>query len=164
MATLHLICGTISSGKTTYARRMMAEKPALLLSVDEVTLALAGVIPPDRHDAATDGVKQYLMAKAREALAADLDVIFDWGFWKKVDRAQMEATLAAERIAHVWHYIDISQSRWDAQIAKRNEAVRQGQTSAYLVDPGLKEKCLSWFEPPCREEIDVWYVPEDENR
>ena len=149
MATLHLICGTISSGKTTYARRMMSEKPALLLSVDEVTLALSSVIPSENHDLTTPLV------------AAGLDVIFDWGFWKKADRVEMEQTLTAEGIPHVWHYIDISTARWEKQIAQRNEAVQRGETSAYFVDEGLKEKCVSWFEPPCREEIDVWYTPEE---
>ena len=161
MATLHLICGTISSGKTTYARRMMSEKPALLLSVDEVTLALSSVIPPENHDLTTPLVKQWLMSKAREALAAGLDVIFDWGFWKKADRLEMEQTLTAEGIPHVWHYIDISTARWEKQIAQRNEAVQRGETSAYFGDEGLKEQCVSWFEPPCREEIDVWYTPEE---
>ena len=162
MATLHLICGTISSGKTTYARRMMAQKPALLLSVDEVTLALSSVIPPENHDMTTPLVKTWLLEKAREALAADLDVIFDWGFWKKADREEMESTLTCEKINHVWHYIDISEKRWNAQIAQRNAAVQRGETSAYFVDEGLKAKCVSWFEPPCREEIDVWYVPDEE--
>ena len=160
MATLHLICGTISSGKTTYARHMMEKSPALLLSVDEVTLALSSVIPPENHDLTTPLVKQWLMDKAREALAAGLDVIFDWGFWKKDERAEYERLLSAENIPHVWHYIDISNERWEEQIAKRNAAVLQGKTSAYFVDDGLKAKCVSWFEPPCREEIDVWYIPE----
>ena len=115
MATLHLICGTISSGKTTYARRMMAEKPALLLSVDEVTLALSSVIPPENHDPATVLVKAWLMEKAEEAMASGLDVIFDWGFWKQADRAEMEAALVAKGIDHVWHYIDVSKASPDRQ-------------------------------------------------
>ncbi len=161
MATLHLICGTISSGKTTYARRMMAQKPALLLSVDEVTLALSSVIPPENHDQTTPLVKELLMDKATEALAAGLDVIFDWGFWKKTDRVEMEKRLTEAGVDHLWHYIDISQKRWEAQIAKRNEAVERGETSAYYVDEGLKAKCISWFEAPGREEIDIWYTPEE---
>lgn len=162
MATLHLICGTISSGKTTYARRMMAQKPALLLSVDEITLAVAPVLPPENHDPATVLVKQYLLQKAQEILAAGLDVIFDWGFWKAADRREMEAALTDKGIDHVWHYIDVSEARWASQIAKRNEAVRRGETSAYYVDEGLKQKCIGLFEPPLREEIDVWYTPEEE--
>lgn len=162
MATLHLICGIISSGKTTYARRMMTKKPALLLSVDEVTLALSGILPPDRHDAATVCIKQYLLQKAEGALAAGLDVIFDWGFWSAAERQAMEAHLQSAGIDRVWHYIDISEQRWAVQIAKRNEAVQRGETSAYYVDEGLKRKCTDLFEPPAREEIDVWYVPKAE--
>ena len=161
MATLHLICGTISSRKTTYARRMMAKQPALLLSVDEVTLALSSVIPPENHDLTTPLVKELLLEKAMEAIAAGLDVIFDWGFWKKADRVEMKKRLTDAGIQQVWHYIDVSQKQWEAQIAKRNEAVQRGETSAYYVDEGLKEKCVSWFEAPDREEIDIWYTPEE---
>ena len=162
MATLHLICGIISSGKTTYARRMMAQKPALLLSVDEVTLALGDLLPPERHDDATICIKRHLMQKAEEALAAGLDVIFDWGFWHATERQAMEAYLQKAGIEHVWHYIDISDSRWAMYIAKRNQAVQRGETHAYYVDEGLKQKCTGLFQPPRREEIDVWYVPQEE--
>lgn len=162
MATLHLICGTICTGKTTYARRMMAQSPALLLSVDEVTLALAPVLAPENHDSATVCVKHYLMEKAKETLAAGLDVIFDWGFWKAADRAALEAELNRLRIAHVWHYIDVSEKIWESRIAKRNKAVELGEDSAYFVDEGLKQKCLELFEQPRREEIDVWVNTEDE--
>lgn len=161
MATLHLICGTISSGKTTYARRMMAQKPALLLSVDEVTLALGSILPPERHDDATVCVKKYLMQKAEESLVAGLDVIFDWGFWRAAERRAMEAHLQCAGIEHVWHYIDISEERWEMYIAGRNESVQRGDICAYYVDEGLKQKCAGLFEPPLREEIDVWYLPED---
>ncbi len=161
MATMHLICGTISSGKTTYALQWMQKKPALLLSVDEVTLALAPVLPPDKHDTTTELVKQLLWTKAKEALAADLDVIFDWGFWKKADRTEMKQRLCAEGIQQVWHYIDVSGERWERRIAKRNAAVARKETSAYYVDDGLKAKCLGWFEAPSRDEIDIWYTPED---
>lgn len=161
MATLHLICGTIASGKTTYARKLMAEKPALLLSVDEVTLALEGLLPPEKHDATTLRVKQLLLAKARQALAAGLDVIFDWGFWQKEERAAMEATLRRDGIEHLWHYVDISQEQLAKQIQKRNEAVLKGETSAYYVDEGLWQKCLSLFEAPDAGEIHIRYTPTD---
>ena len=160
MATLHLICGTVSSGKTTYAHSLMAQSPALLLSVDEITLAIAPVLPPENHDPATVCVKRYLMEKAKETLAAGLDVIFDWGFWKAAARAAMEAELNRLGIEHVWHYIDLSEKQWESRIAKRNEAVVRGEVSAYFVDEGLKQKCLGLFEPPQRDEMDVWYTAE----
>ncbi len=162
MATLHLICGLIASGKTTYAQRLMAKNPALLLSVDEITLALDGILPPDRHDTATCRIKPLLLAKAYEALTAGLDVIFDWGFWQKEERSAMEAELRRRGTDHLWHYIDIPQERLAAQIAKRNEAVLRGECSAYFVDEGLMEKCISLFDAPTCEETDIRYIPPEE--
>ena len=100
------------------------------------------------------------MEKAKETLAAGLDVIFDWGFWKAAERAAMEAELNRLGIEHVWHYIDLSEKQWESRIAKRNEAVVRGEVSAYFVDEGLKQKCLGLFEPPQRDEMDVWYTAE----
>ena len=43
------------------------------------------------------------------------------------------------------------------QIEHRNEAVRLGLASAYIVDEGLLAKLEARFQEPERDEIDVWY-------
>ena len=40
MAKVFLICGKICSGKSTYARKLMENRQAVLLSADEIMLAL----------------------------------------------------------------------------------------------------------------------------
>ena len=42
MAKVILTCGKLGCGKTTYAKRLCAERGAVLLSADELMLALFG--------------------------------------------------------------------------------------------------------------------------
>ena len=52
MAKVILICGKICSGKTTYAKSLIKEKSAVLLSVDEITIILFGPNGGKGHDVA----------------------------------------------------------------------------------------------------------------
>ena len=45
MAEVIMMCGRICSGKSTYAKRLSREKNAVILSVDEITLALFLRVP-----------------------------------------------------------------------------------------------------------------------
>lgn len=50
MAKVYLSCGKISSGKTTHSKVFRAEHKAVILSVDEITLALFGQDAGDKLD------------------------------------------------------------------------------------------------------------------
>lgn len=42
MPKVHLMCGKICSGKTTFAQKLRKEIKGVVLSVDEITLSLLG--------------------------------------------------------------------------------------------------------------------------
>ena len=50
MAKMILICGKLCSGKTTYAKQLCSKQNAILLSVDELMLAMYDPYLGDRHD------------------------------------------------------------------------------------------------------------------
>ncbi len=54
MAKVFLICGKICCGKSTYAKRLQAENNAVLLSVDEIMLAVFGLYAGEKHDEYTE--------------------------------------------------------------------------------------------------------------
>lgn len=81
MAKVILICGKICSGKTTYAKNIMDKTNAVILSVDEITLALFGQHLGEKHDEITEKTEKYLLKKAVEIISIGVNVIFDWGFW-----------------------------------------------------------------------------------
>ena len=160
MAKVILICGKICSGKTWYARALQAQHPAVILSTDEVTYDLTGNEQGEGYDAFAARVNRYLRKKAAETVLAGADVILDWGFWTKADRAEITGFFRDRGITVEWHYVDVSDAQWERNIAERNRRIMKGGGgSDFLVDEGLKQKVLSRFETPARDEMDVWAEP-----
>ena len=158
MAKAILLCGKICSGKTTYAQTLKREHPALILCVDEITLALGDAIRGDQFDAAVERVKTYLMLKSLEILDLGLDVILDWGFWPRAERESVRAFYAAHHIPSELHYLCADDSARRRNIAARNAEAHQKDTESYFVDDGLLKKCDSLFEAPDERETDLRIV------
>ena len=70
MPKVILICGKICVGKSTYAEKFRAEGNAVLLSVDEIMLAVFGQYAGERHDEYVRNVQQYIFDKSLEILQA----------------------------------------------------------------------------------------------
>ena len=157
MAKVYLICGKICCGKTTYAEKLCAENNAVLLSVDEITLALFGQHCGEKHDEYVERTEKYLFNKSLEFINKGINVVLDWGFWTKAERMAVKEFYKSRDIECELHYIDISDETWNYRLNKRNKAVLANETSAYYVDENLAVKFASIFEIPSEEEIDVIY-------
>lgn len=158
MAKAILICGKICSGKSTYAGRLrlQLQHRAVLLSVDEVMLALFGQHAGEQHDTYAARVQGYLLNQSLGMIAAGIDVILDWGFWTGESRRFARAFYADRGIPCEFHCINIREESWQMRLKKRNAAVLSGQSDAYLVDANLAAKFAARFEMPGRDEIDIW--------
>lgn len=155
MAKVYLICGKICCGKTTYAQKLCNENNAVLLSVDEITLALFGQNCGDKHDEYVERTEKYLLNKSLELIENKINVVLDWGFWTKAEREFAKGFYKSRNIECELYYIDISDEVWKLRLHKRNSAVLANETSAYYVDDNLAEKFASIFELPSEDEIDV---------
>ena len=155
MSKVFLICGKICCGKTTYANKICAENSAVLLSVDEITLALFGQHCGDKHDEYVERTEKYLLNKSLELIQKDINVVLDWGFWTKAKRLAVKEFYESRGIEYEFHYIDVSDEIWKYRLNKRNNAVLAEETSAYYVDDNLAAKFASIFEVPSEDEIDV---------
>ncbi len=156
MAKVFLICGKLCSGKSTYAKQLQATHRAVILSVDEIMLAVFGLYAGEKHDEYAAGVRRYLFEKSLEVTRAGANVILDWGFWTKEGRNEAKAFYRSRNIECDLHYLDISDEVWRARINQRNQAVAAGETTAYIVDSALAAKFEAIFEPPGKEEADIW--------
>lgn len=156
MAKVILICGKICCGKSTYAERLRVEVNAVILSVDEIMLALFGLYAGDRHDEYAAKTKKYLLDKSVEIIESGANVILDWGFWTKDERSSVKEFFTAKKIAHEFHYLDVNDKTWRVRLDKRNHAVSEGKVNAYIVDENLAAKFDRIFQMPDREEIDMW--------
>ena len=157
MAKVYLICGKICCGKTTYAQKLCDQNHAVLLSIDEITLALFGQHCGDKHDEYVERTEKYLLNKSMEFINKDINVVLDWGFWTKAERESVKEFYKSRNIECELHYIDISDKVWKSRLHKRNNAVLANETSAYYVDDNLAAKFASIFEMPSEDEVDVIY-------
>ncbi len=155
MAKAFLICGKICCGKTTYAKWLCAEYNAVLLSVDEIMLAVFGPYAGDKHDEYTQRIQNYLFQKSIEMIKNGINVILDWGFWSSCKRSAARAFYTAQGIECVFYYLDVIDEVWKERIAHRNELVLKGESAAYFIDENLTAKFDRLFEPPAEYEIDI---------
>ena len=157
MAKVILICGKICSGKSTYAEQLRIQNNAVVLSTDEITLALFGQHCGDKHDEYVERTQNYLFNKSLELIEVGINVILDWGFWLKEERDYAREFYNSRNIACEFHYIDISDNTWKSRLKKRNSEILAKETNAYYIDDNLAGKFASIFEVPDEEEIDVIY-------
>lgn len=157
MPKVILICGKICCGKTTYAKKLVKEQNAVLLSCDEITLALFGQHIGEKHDEMVERTMKYLFNKSLEVVAAGVNVILDFGFWTCADREEATSFYKQNSITLEWHYIDVSSEVWIKNLAKCNQAIESGKTDDYYIDDNIANKFWRIFEEPTTDEIDVWY-------
>ena len=157
MAKVYLFCGKICSGKTWHAEKIRKSASAVILSKDEVTYDLTDNQLGEEYDAFAKRVNGYLRKKAAQIVQAGVNVILDWGFWTKADRMEISEFFRTRGISYEWYYMDVSDEQWEKNIAERNSRIERGEGGYdFYVDEGLRRKVLSRFEPPTREEIDIW--------
>ena len=84
-AILYLLVGLPGAGKTTRARQLAVEAPALRLTPDEWMIPLFGRDDP----AARDVLEGRLIWVAMRALKLHTNVILDFGFWSKDERSSL---------------------------------------------------------------------------
>ena len=157
MAKVILICGKICSGISTYAEQLLVQNNAVVLSTDEITLALFGQHCGDKHDDYVERTQNYLFYKSLELVEVEINVILDWGFWMKEERDYAREFYNSRNIECEFHYINISDETWKARLNKRNSAILAKETNAYFIEDNLAEKFASIFEEPSEDEIDVIY-------
>lgn len=155
MAKVLMTCGRICSGKSTYAEKKRKELGAVILSVDEITLALFGQDAGDMLDTYVERTESYLFEKSVQIIETGINVILDWGFWTKKERDYAKEFYRSRGIECELHYISISDEEWYRRLEKRNRAVEAGECPAYYVDDGLAAKFASIFEAPSEDECDV---------
>lgn len=156
MGTVYLICGKICSGKTYYAKQLAKDKNAVILSCDELSKPILSLGLESMHDELLPKIKEYLLKTTQDIVKCGTNVILEWGFWSEKDRKYIAKRLEEYQVSYEWHYIDVSDERFQKNIVSRNETANLPGSTDYYVDEGLLEKCLSQFEIPSEEEMTVW--------
>ena len=125
MATAHLIHGYLGAGKTTFARQLEADLPALRLSHDEWMAGLFGEDPPaasfaDQHRR----VWAALEPVWTRVLTLGCDVVLDFGFWRRSERDSVrDQAIALGAEVRLYELVCPEAEAW-RRVEGRNGALR----------------------------------------
>jgi len=152
MAKIIALCGKICSGKSTYAEKIKHEYNAVILSVDTLMLMLFDENLGDKHEEIFEKSKQYLWKMAKIIIAADTNVILDFGLWTRCDRLETIDHFRCDEIQIEIHYINTPLELIRRNVKKRNLFKDE---FTYYIDETILDKCLNGFEEPDENEIDL---------
>jgi predicted kinase len=152
MPTLHVIAGKAGSGKTTLARQLAAQLPAVVLCEDEWMSRLADPIA---------NLRQYLDASARirsvmapltvDVLGLGLSVVFDFAGNRPADRLWTRSIAERAGAALVVHYIQADDVTCRARVVQRNVQQPEGIFFG-VVTPEQVNEVNRYFVPPGDDE------------
>jgi predicted kinase len=122
LTALHLMVGLPGVGKTTLALQLAHDLPALRLSADDLQLTLYGDDVQDpAHNQRHDAIEAALWPLAVQAMQAGAQVILDFGFWSRAERADVRTRAAALGFAtHIHAPPDPGRATRLARIAARS--------------------------------------------
>ena len=143
MPTLHAVHGFLGAGKTTLARRLEYELPALRLGSDEWMVRLYGPDPPEEvFRPAVKRVNGLIRELAGRALRLGLDVVLDDGFWTRAGRDELRAWAAGLGVGLRWYALELPQVEAWARIERRN-----AEPGAMFISSETYELLRGRFQP-----------------
>ncbi len=150
MATIHIIHGYIAFGKTTLAKKLAQELPAVHLDADDVMRQLYGKdLPESEFAAKVPLVINFMWDMARKIINAGADVIMDVGPWSR--QMRQDALNIAQQITPnvIFHTIIL-----DTKIA-RERLIKRNQENQILdvTTTEFFDKYLSLYEPISDDEV-----------
>ncbi|WP_327086162.1 ATP-binding protein [Nonomuraea sp. NBC_01738] len=141
---LVLVCGLPGAGKTTLARRLAGELPAVRFCPDEWLAALAAdVFDEDLRDR----LERLLWTQAKELLALGVTVILEYGFWGRDERDAKREEAAALGVTVELRYLDLPFDELWRRVDARN-----AHGPVVIPLEALKEYAAV-FQPPTPEEL-----------
>jgi predicted kinase len=101
---VHLLAGLNGAGKTSYARYLQAELPAVRFTQDEWMLRLYRLPYDDpNYGSLTQSCRALIWDVALQVLAVGTDVILDWNCWSRAQREEWSARAAESAYRTVLH-------------------------------------------------------------
>lgn len=142
---LIVLCGLPGAGKTTLAKKLAAELPAIRLCPDEWMAALGVDLFDERFRAALEAVFWH---HARALLAQGLTMVLENGFWSRAEREVVLREGRALGASVELRFLDVPFE----ELVRRLE-VRNDQPGMVSITRSMLEHYTTLFEPPDAAEI-----------
>nr|WP_281416188.1 AAA family ATPase [Deinococcus aestuarii] len=113
--------GYMGSGKTTLARRLEHELPALRFTIDEWIVALYGPdLNAEEFPVASRRVTAVLEGQWKRAVTLGIHVILDYGFWTRRGRDGLRAEASALGVPLTFYALELPEEEAWRRIRRRN--------------------------------------------
>jgi predicted kinase len=150
---LVLLCGLPGAGKTTLARRLADELPALRLCPDEWLPRLGFDL---RDEAARDRIEVIFWQLAQDLLRLGQSVILESGFWLRADRDEKRLGARALGVAVELRYLYVPINELFRRIERRQT---EGVWFTAPITRAELERWSGFFEAPDPAEIALFDKP-----
>lgn len=150
---VHVLCGFIGAGKTTFAKKLEATTGAVRITKDEWLIRLIG------NDPTIDGYEEYdrrVCGLSRDVafdlLAKGVDVILDEGFWEREQRDALRRRIEATGAEGILYYLDTPIETIRERVVGRNNHPAK---DSFMISREMLDSYLGSWQPP---EDDEAYV------
>jgi predicted kinase len=158
---VHLICGGIGAGKTSYARALADETGGVLFSIDEWMATLFAADAPRPLEFAWVAVRleraeEQIGRMAARLAAIQVPVVLDLGFQTHAQRCRYRDWAEGRGLVGQLHLLELgAEERW-RRVQARN-ASRTG-TFAFPISRDMFDTMEARWEPPAAEELDALHA------
>jgi len=146
------MCGRPGSGKTTLARRLAVQIPAVALSPDEWMTQL-GV---ELHHSLREPLSDQLWRLGQELLANGQNVIMESGHWMRDERDEKRVVARTLGVAVELQYLDVPLDELHRRIAQRTA---ERAWDSYPMAPEELDGWMALFQPPDASELALFDAP-----
>jgi predicted kinase len=121
MPTAHMIYGYIGAGKTTFARKLERDVPAIRFTHDEWMQDLYGSDPPvQSFQTYSAQVSRRIELVWHRCFELGLDVVLDLGFWSRAQRDAVREFVDSVGGSHVLYALECAEDVAWARVERRN--------------------------------------------
>ena len=166
MATIHLICGLPSSGKTTYSASLKGATSGVHFALDDWLITAFGqylieAIGREEHVRRVLACRKLIWFVAQEFLRKGVDVILDDGFFLREHRAQYAAMARGSDADITVHFINTSKATIESRLKRRNQFL---PPENFEISPSMLTQFFDCFEAPSAvERLHIIEVSEEKD-